>query len=303
MPVRSLRQEEAVERAALLSVSSYDIAVDLTALPDGPAFRAVSTVRFTATAGASTFVDCCAEVESATLNGEPLPPAEEGRIVLDGLADDNVLVVASVQADTTHGRGVHRAVDPADDNVYLWTTFEPDEARYAWACFDQPDLKAPHAFTVTAPSAGPWSATRATRSSRTSTAPAAGRSRPPRRCRRTTPSWWRGRSSRSGARSTASTSASTPARPSRTRCGATPTSSSPSPPRAWSSSASGSGCRSRSAATTRCSCRSSAGRWRTTAASPGATTSSGATSRPRRSGRSSPTCCCTRWRTCGSATS
>ena len=48
---------------------------------------------------------------------------------------------------------MHRAVDPGDDNVYLWTTFEPDEARYAWACFDQPDLKAPHAFTVTAPAA------------------------------------------------------------------------------------------------------------------------------------------------------
>ena len=153
MPVRSLRQEEAVERAALLSVSSYDIAVDLTGLVDGPAFRAVSTVRFTATAGASTFVDCCAEVESATLNGEPLPAAYEGRITLSGLAEDNELVVATVQSDTTHGRGVHRAVDPGDDNVYVWTTFEPDEARYAWACFDQPDLKAPHAFTVTAPTA------------------------------------------------------------------------------------------------------------------------------------------------------
>ncbi|WP_082587641.1 aminopeptidase N [Nocardioides sp. Soil774] len=151
MPVRSLRQEEAVERAALLSVTSYDIDVDLTGLVEGPAFRAVSTVRFTATAGASTFVDCCAEVESATLNGEALPPAEEGRIVLPVLAEDNELVVASVQSDTTYGRGVHRAVDPGDDNVYLWTTFEPDEARYAWACFDQPDLKAPHAFTVTAP--------------------------------------------------------------------------------------------------------------------------------------------------------
>jgi aminopeptidase N len=153
VPVRSLRQEEAVERAALLSVTSYDIAVDLTALVDGPAFRAVSTVRFTGTAGASTFVDCCAEVESATLNGEPLPAAVEGRIALPALADDNVLVVATVQSDTVHGRGVHRAVDPGDDNVYLWTTFEPDEARYAWACFDQPDLKAPHAFTVTAPTA------------------------------------------------------------------------------------------------------------------------------------------------------
>ena len=52
---------------------------------DGPAFRAVSTIRFTATEGASTFVDCCAEVESATLNGAALPAAEEGRIALAGL--------------------------------------------------------------------------------------------------------------------------------------------------------------------------------------------------------------------------
>ena len=153
MPVRSLRQEEAVERAALLSVTSYDIVIDLTGLVDGPAFRAVSTMHFTGTPGASTFVDCCAEVESAMLNGEPLPAAVEGRIALADLAEENELVVATVQSDTVHGRGVHRAVDPGDDNVYLWTSFEPDEARYAWACFDQPDLKAPHAFTVTAPAA------------------------------------------------------------------------------------------------------------------------------------------------------
>ncbi|GAA1449508.1 aminopeptidase N [Mycobacterium cookii] len=153
MPVRSLRQEEAVERAALLSVTSYDISIDLTGLVDGPDFRAVSTIRFTAAEGASTFVDCCAEVESATLDGQLLPAPQEGRIVLDGLAEKNTLVIATVQRDTQHGRGVHRAVDPGDDNVYLWTSFEPDEARYAWACFDQPDLKAPHAFTVTAPAA------------------------------------------------------------------------------------------------------------------------------------------------------
>ena len=48
---------------------------------------------------------------------------------------------------------MHRAVDPADGEVYVWMSFEPDEARYVWACFDQPDLKAPHAFTVTAPAA------------------------------------------------------------------------------------------------------------------------------------------------------
>ena len=73
MSVRSLRQEEATERAALLSVTSYDIAIDLTDLPEGPAFRAVSTVRFTATEGASTFVDCCAEVDICSY--APSPPS------------------------------------------------------------------------------------------------------------------------------------------------------------------------------------------------------------------------------------
>ena len=57
----------------------------------------------------------------------------------------------TVQPETTDGQGVHRSVDPADKEVYVWTSFEPDEARHVWACFDQPDLKAPHAFTVTAP--------------------------------------------------------------------------------------------------------------------------------------------------------
>jgi aminopeptidase N len=62
-----------------------------------------------------------------------------------------------VQAETASGAGVHKAVDPADGEVYVWMSFEPDEARYVWACFDQPDLKAPHAFTVTAPAA--WTVT------------------------------------------------------------------------------------------------------------------------------------------------
>ena len=59
----------------------------------------------------------------------------------------------SVQAGTSTGEGVHRAVDPTDGEVYVWTSFEPDEARHVFACFDQPDLKAPHAFRVTAPTA------------------------------------------------------------------------------------------------------------------------------------------------------
>jgi aminopeptidase N len=148
----SLTQDEARRRAELLAVDRYEIAVDLTGLLDGDAFRATSTIRFRCDApGASTFVDCAAEVLSATLNGSPLDGAAGPRIALADLAADNVLVVESVQRDTAARTSVHRSVDPSDGEVYVWTSFEPDEARRAWACFDQPDLKAVHAFDVTAP--------------------------------------------------------------------------------------------------------------------------------------------------------
>jgi aminopeptidase N len=152
MGVPSLTQAEAERRAELLEVESYDIAVDLTDLPAGPQVRCVSTVTFRCREpGAETFIDCAAQVVSAILNGKELAPAADGRITLPGLAGHNSLQVESVQADTTNSGGVHKAVDPADGEVYLWMTFEPDSAREVWACFDQPDLKAPHAFTVTAP--------------------------------------------------------------------------------------------------------------------------------------------------------
>ncbi|MEU7575472.1 aminopeptidase N [Micromonospora sp. NPDC049240] len=152
--LRSLTHEEAVQRAAILAVERYDIAIDLTGLPSGPMVRCVSTVTFTCREpDAQSFADCAAPVISATLNGVALPAAVDGRIPLPRLAAYNTLRVETEQADTTGGAGVHRAVDPADGEVYVWTTFEPDNARHVWACFDQPDLKAPHTFTVTAPEA------------------------------------------------------------------------------------------------------------------------------------------------------
>ncbi|MGW2523724.1 aminopeptidase N [Streptomyces sp. NPDC001617] len=154
MGIRSLTRTEAERRAALLAVERYDVDIDLTDLPGGPEVRCVSTVTFTCREpGAETFVDCAAQVRSAALNGTALTPSDDGRIPLPALAGHNVLRVESVQADTAAGQGVHKAVDPADGEVYVWMSFEPDEARYVWACFDQPDLKAPHAFTVTAPAA------------------------------------------------------------------------------------------------------------------------------------------------------
>ncbi|UAL31374.1 aminopeptidase N [Nocardioides rotundus] len=151
---RSLTRDEAVERAALLEVRRYDIDVDLTGLLDGVEWRATSRVTFDChSPGADSFVDCLGEIGTATLNGRPLDPASavDGRLPLPALEAENVLEVSSVQHDTASSAGILRSVDPSDGLVYVWTSFEADDARRAWACFDQPDLKAPHAFTVTAP--------------------------------------------------------------------------------------------------------------------------------------------------------
>ncbi len=157
---RSLTRVEAEERATLLEVDRYDITVDLRGLLDGVALASVSTITFRCDQpGASTFVDCVAEVRSATLNGRELDLATvaDGRIPLSDLAAENVLVVSATQTDTADGAGILRTVDESDQLVYVWTSFEPDDARRVWACFDQPDLKAPHGFTVLAPES--WTVT------------------------------------------------------------------------------------------------------------------------------------------------
>ncbi len=154
--VRSLTLDEARERARLVTVDRYDIDIDMTGLQEGSTWRATSTITFGCPSpGAATFVDCAADVVSATLNGEPVPADRvgSGRIELSGLAEHNVLVVESTQDNVTSQQGIQRCVDPSDGEVYVWTSFEPDDARMCWACFDQPDLKAPHAFTVLAPEA------------------------------------------------------------------------------------------------------------------------------------------------------
>ena len=51
------------------------------------------------------------------------------------------------------GQGLHRAVDPADGEHYVYGHLFLDAAPSVFACFDQPDLKAPYAVSVTAPEA------------------------------------------------------------------------------------------------------------------------------------------------------
>ncbi|RZS66104.1 aminopeptidase N [Agromyces ramosus] len=153
MPGENLTRIEAEERAALVTVHDYDVVLDVTTGPE--VFRSQTTVRFAATEGASTFIDAItAEVHSITLNGVALDPAEVSdgvRIELSGLAAENELVVVADGRYMHTGEGLHRFVDPVDDEAYLYTQFEVPDSRRMFAVFEQPDLKAAFRFTVTAP--------------------------------------------------------------------------------------------------------------------------------------------------------
>ena len=149
----ALTRDEARARARLLSDVSYDVALDVTI--GAEEFDSRTTVRFRcAQPGASSFADLDATaVERVTLNGRDLGSQAFGdaRLRLDDLRADNELIVDARCAYSRAGVGLHRFTDPVDDHVYLATQFEPFDAHRVFACFDQPDLKAPFVLRVRAP--------------------------------------------------------------------------------------------------------------------------------------------------------
>lgn len=153
MPDTDITRAETSERARLLRVRSYDVDLDFTRGPQ--AFGSLSVIRFDCREpGAATYADLIATaVRTITLNGVPLDPQASwanGRIALQGLASRNELRVDADCAYTTSGTGMHRA-DSGDGSVHIYAKLAQAYARTAYACFDQPDLKARFTFQVTAP--------------------------------------------------------------------------------------------------------------------------------------------------------
>jgi aminopeptidase N len=150
--VPSLTMREAQVRAELLAVEAYELDLDLTGGPD--TFRATTTVRFTATTpGADTFAEVWPlTLRSARLNGVALGPdaLADGRLRLPDLQADNELVVEADFRYSHASEGMHRFVDPADGEVYVYAQPSIAQAPAFMACFDQPDLKAPVTVRVSA---------------------------------------------------------------------------------------------------------------------------------------------------------
>lgn len=152
MSSTNISRLEASERSAVVQAQNYDVELDLSTRDD--TFGSRTTVHFTAREGNSTWIDFIApKVQRIELNGESLDTSiHDGfRIPLRNLKSHNVLIVEAEAAYMNTGEGMHRFIDPVDDEIYLYTQFEIADARRVFACFDQPDIKATFTFSITAP--------------------------------------------------------------------------------------------------------------------------------------------------------
>jgi len=156
VPGKNLTRDEAATRSTLVKTHSYRIDLDLISSTE--TFVTKTTVKFAGLKpGQSTFIDAVGKrVISATLNGVAFEVKDyDGESIhLPALAAENELFLEIEAPYSNTGEGLHRFVDPADNEVYLYTQFETGDARQMYACFDQPDQKA--TFTISAITPKHW---------------------------------------------------------------------------------------------------------------------------------------------------
>ncbi|MBC7415580.1 MAG: aminopeptidase N [Herminiimonas sp.] len=159
LPVRPdnafLTQIDAAARSARVSNVDYVLAFALTG---GETFSGTSTVGFDLTSAASplTLDLDGATITALVVNGKPVTPEYNQWFITLAPQDlkrgRNTVAVSYTRRHSTNGEGLHRMVDPVDGKVYTYSHFEPAAAHQMFALFDQPDLKATFAVTVTVPS-------------------------------------------------------------------------------------------------------------------------------------------------------
>ncbi|MDR7186108.1 aminopeptidase N [Microbacterium trichothecenolyticum] len=155
MTSANLTRDETAARSSTIRLDTVEVDLDVRDAQD-PAtqtFPTAATLTFAAAADA-TWLDFLGEsVDSVTVNGVARDVHWDGaRVRIDGLAAHNVVTVRGHGRYSTSGEGLHRFRDPVDGEVYLYTQYEPADARRVYPVFEQPDMKARWRFTVNAPS-------------------------------------------------------------------------------------------------------------------------------------------------------
>ncbi|MDO5626916.1 MAG: aminopeptidase N [Mobilicoccus sp.] len=152
----NLTRGECARRSDDISLESCRVEIDVSDAGDADqaTFAVSSTLALTSAAG-EVVVDFLGEVTEVSVEGEAREVVSDGaRVRVSGLpaGEPCTVTVAGRARYSRSGEGMHRFVDPADGRVYLYTHFEPSDARRVFPCFEQPDLKAAWTLVVTGPS-------------------------------------------------------------------------------------------------------------------------------------------------------
>ncbi|GGI77603.1 aminopeptidase N [Shewanella gelidii] len=159
-----ITQQQAHHRASRVSNVQYFI--QLTA--DGSEhFRSKNKIEFDlADTQSPLSIDIHqAQIDSLKINGHWLYPKYNGSYLKINpkmlVTGHNTIEVSFTREHSTNGEGWHRFKDPIDQQVYLYSHFEPAAAQQVFALFDQPDIKAKFQLSVTVPKT--WQVVSATR--------------------------------------------------------------------------------------------------------------------------------------------
>ena len=155
----TLTREDARARAAAVRLTAQTVHVDLAGVRDEDARTFAVTTELSVdvlTEGADLRVDFLNDaVTAVSVDGRHLDPARvagRARIVLPSLsAGAHEVRIAGRAFYSRSGEGLHRYVDPADGEVYLYTQYEPADARRVFPTLEQPDLKTSFSFSLTGP--------------------------------------------------------------------------------------------------------------------------------------------------------
>ena len=156
-PARTSPARRPPPAPALVTVDRYDVDLDLTTGPETFRDAEHGPVHVHASPGAETFIDLvAASVEAITLNGDrrstrPTHYADI-RIALPGLAaEQRARRRRHRRATRTPARACTASSTRSTTRSTSTRQFEVADCRRMFAVFEQPDLKATFAFTVTAP--------------------------------------------------------------------------------------------------------------------------------------------------------
>jgi aminopeptidase N len=148
MTSANLSRAETAARSAAVSVLTARVELDVTTAPDvdETGFATVSTLEIETDAAAAgsaeshveTWIDFIGEaVEAVEVDGVARPVEWDGaRVRITGLRGRHIVRVAARAAYSRSGEGMHRFVDPVDGQTYLYTHYEPADARRVMACFE-----------------------------------------------------------------------------------------------------------------------------------------------------------------------